>query len=185
MINEGAVAFAAYVNNELDVYGIGAEDIPSIDADAALKAQRVEGPGQCTFYIGYNTKKAPFDDKNVRVAFAKSFDRDAYINDVAKIGKPALAFITPGIPGYDSGETFQKFDATAAKASLAQASPAAQAALAGVKITYASSARNKTRLEWFQNQWKTNLGLNLGLDPVDSTTYPHPEQKPDPTPPRF
>src|SRR5438132_14061114 len=86
MINEGAVAFAAYRNNELDVYGIAAEDLRSIDADAALKAQRVEGPGQCTFYIGYNTKKAPFDDKNVRVAFAKSFDRDASINDVAKIG---------------------------------------------------------------------------------------------------
>src|SRR5438270_3637984 len=150
MINEGAVAFAAYRNNELDVYGIAAEDLRSIDADAALKAQRVEGPGQCTFYIGYNTKKAPFDDKNVRVAFAKSFDRDAYSNDVAKIGKPALAFITPGIPGYDSGDTFQKFDATAAKAALAQAAPAAQAALAGVKITYASSARPKTRDDLYQ-----------------------------------
>ena len=185
MINEGAVAFAAYRNNELDVYGIAAEDLRSIDADAALKAQRVEGPGQCTFYIGYNTKKAPFDDKNVRVAFAKSFDRDAYINDVAKIGKPALAFITPGIPGYDSGDTFQKFDATAAKAALAQAAPAAQAALAGVKITYASSARNKTRLEWFQGQWKTNLGLDVGLDPVDSTTYTQLVKKPDTTPALF
>jgi len=185
MINEGAVAFAAYRNNELDVYGIAAEDLRTIDADADLKAQRVEGPGQCTFYIGFNTKKDPFTDKNVRVAFAKSFDRDAYINDVIKIGKPALSFITPGIPGNDPGDTFQKFDATAAKAALAQATPAAQAALAGVKITYASSARAKTRLEWFQNQWKTNLGLNVGLDPVDSTTYTQLVKKPDTTPALF
>jgi oligopeptide transport system substrate-binding protein len=185
MINEGAVAFAAYRNNELDVYGIAAEDLRTIDADADLKAQRVEGPGQCTFYIGFNTKKDPFTDKNVRVAFAKSFDRDAYINDVAKIGKPALSFITPGIPGNDPGDTFQKFDAAAAKAALAQATPAAQAALAGVKITYASSARNKTRLEWFQNQWKTNLNLNVGLDPVDSTTYTQLVKKPDTTPALF
>ncbi len=185
MINEGAVAFAAYRNNELDVYGIAAEDLRTIDADADLKAQRVEGPGQCTFYIGFNTKKDPFTDKNVRVAFAKSFDRDAYINDVIKIGKPALSFITPGIPGNDTGDTFQKFDATAAKAALAQATPAAQAALAGVKITYASSARAKTRLEWFQNQWKTNLALNVGLDPVDSTTYTQLVKKPDTTPALF
>jgi oligopeptide transport system substrate-binding protein len=185
MINEGAVAFAAYRNNELDVYGIAAEDLRTIDADADLKAQRVEGPGQCTFYIGFNTKKDPFTDKNVRVAFAKSFDRDAYISDVIKIGKPALSFITPGIPGNDPGDTFQKFDAAAAKAALAQATPAAQAALAGVKITYASSARAKTRLEWFQNQWKTNLGLNVGLDPVDSTTYTQLVKKPDTTPALF
>jgi oligopeptide transport system substrate-binding protein len=185
MINEGAVAFAAYRNNELDIYGIAAEDLRTIDADADLKAQRVDGPGQCTFYIGFNTKKDPFTDKNVRVAFAKSFDRDAYINDVIKIGKPALSFITPGIPGNDPGDTFQKFDATAAKAALAQATPAAQAALAGVKITYASSARAKTRLEWFQNQWKTNLGLNVGLDPVDSTTYTQLVKKPDTTPALF
>ena len=185
MINEGAVAFAAYRNNELDVYGIAAEDLRTIDADADLKAQRVDGPGSCTFYIGFNTKKDPFTDKNVRVAFAKSFDRDAYINDVIKIGKPALSFITPGIPGNDPGDTFQKFDATAAKAALAQATPAAQAALAGVKITYASSARAKTRLEWFQNQWKTNLGLNVGLDPVDSTTYTQLVKKPDTTPALF
>jgi oligopeptide transport system substrate-binding protein len=185
MINEGAVAFAAYRNNELDVYGIAAEDLRTIDADADLKAQRVEGPGQCTFYVGYNTKKDPFGDKNVRVAFAKSFDRDAYISDVQKIGKPALAFITPGIPGYDTGDTFQKFDPAAAKAALAQATPAAQAALASVKITYASSARAKTRLEWFQNQWKTNLGLNVGLDPVDSTTYTQLVKKPETTPALF
>jgi oligopeptide transport system substrate-binding protein len=185
MINEGAVAFAAYRNNELDVYGISAEDLRTIDADADLKAQRVEGPGQCTYYIGYNTKKDPFTDKNVRVAFAKSFDRDAYISDVIKIGKPALSFITPGIPGNDPGDTFQKYDVSAAKAALAQASPAAQAALANVKITYNSSARNKTRLEWFQNQWKTNLGLNVGLDPVDSTTYTQLVKKAETTPALF
>jgi oligopeptide transport system substrate-binding protein len=96
-----------------------------------------------------------------------------------------LSFITPGIPGNDPGDTFQKFDATAAKAALAQATPAAQAALATVKITYASSARAKTRLEWFQNQWKTNLGLNVGLDPVDSTTYTQLVKKPDTTPALF
>jgi oligopeptide transport system substrate-binding protein len=185
MINEGAVAFAAYRNNELDVYGIAAEDLRTIDADNDLKAQRVEGPGQCTFYIGFNTKKDPFTDKNVRVAFAKSFNRDAYISDVIKIGKPALSFITPGIPGNDPGDTFQKFDVSAAKAALAQASPAAQAAIAGVKITYASSARAKTRLEWFQNQWKTNLGVDVGLDPVDSTTYTQLVKKPETTPALF
>jgi oligopeptide transport system substrate-binding protein len=170
MINEGAVAFAAYRNDELDEYGIAAEDLRTIDGDAALKTQVVEGPGSCSNYIAFNLKKPPFDDKNVRVAFAKSFDRDSYISDVVKIGKPSTSFISPGIPGYDPTDTFQKFDPPAAKAALALASPASQAALATTKITYSASARAKTRLEWFQNQWKTNLGVNIALDPVDSTT---------------
>jgi oligopeptide transport system substrate-binding protein len=185
MINEIAVYFAAYRNDELDTYGISAEDLRTIDSDAALKAQRVDGPGSCTFYIGFNNRLAPFTDKNVRVAFAKGFDRDGYINDVQKIGKSTTSFIPAGFPGYDAGDTFQKFDATAAKAALAQASPAATAALANLKITYSSSAAAKTRLEWFQNQWKTNLGLNVALDPVDATTYSALVKKPETTPALF
>jgi len=185
MINEGAVAFAAYRNNELDLYAVAAEDLRSIDSDADLSKQVVDGPGSCTFYIGFNNKKDPFTDKNVRVAFARSFDREAYIKDVAKIGKPATSFIAPGLPGYDSGDTFQKFDASAAKASLALASPTASAALKGLKITYSASARAKTRLEWFQQQWKTNLGADVTLDPVDSTTYTQLVKKPETLPAMF
>ena len=185
MINEGAVAFAAYRNNELDLYGVAAEDLRTIDADADLKNQVVDGPDGCSYYIGYNNRKAPFNDKNVRVAFSKSFDRDAYINDVQKIGKPSTSFISPGLPGYDSGDTFQKFDATAAKAALAQATPDATAALGALKITYSSSARTKTRLEWFQQQWKNNLNVNVTLDPVDSTTYTQLVKKPETLPAMF
>jgi oligopeptide transport system substrate-binding protein len=182
MINEGAVAFAAYRNSELDVFGVAAEDLRTIDSDADLKKQVAEGPQGCSFYMGFNTTKAPFTDKNVRIAFAKSFDRAAYINDVQKIGKPSTSFISEGLPGFDGGDTFQKYDVTAAKAALAQASPEAQAALTNVKLSYNATARNKTRLEWFQGQWKTNLGVNVQLDPVDSTTYSQLLKKADTTP---
>ncbi|TMC45634.1 MAG: peptide ABC transporter substrate-binding protein [Chloroflexi bacterium] len=182
MINEGAVAFAAYRNSELDVFGVAAEDLRTIDSDADLKKQVAEGPQGCSFYMGFNTTKAPFTDKNVRIAFAKSFDRVAYINDVQKIGKPSTSFISEGLPGFDGGDTFQKYDVTAAKAALAQASPEAQAALTNVKLSYNATARNKTRLEWFQGQWKTNLGVNVQLDPVDSTTYSQLLKKADTTP---
>src|SRR5439155_1119007 len=37
MINEGAVAFAAYRNNELDAVGVAAEDLRTVDGDADLK----------------------------------------------------------------------------------------------------------------------------------------------------
>ncbi|MBU6422565.1 MAG: peptide ABC transporter substrate-binding protein [Chloroflexi bacterium] len=186
MINEGAVAFAAYRNNELDIYPVAAEDLRAVNGDATLSKQVVDGPGSCTFYIGFNNKKAPFTDKNVRIAFAKSFDRDQWVKDIlGGIGKPATSFIPPGIPGYDAGDTFQKFDPAAAKAALAKASPEATAAIANLKVTYSSSARNKTRLEWFQQQWKNNLGVNVALDPVDATTYTQLVKKPETLPTMF
>lgn len=185
MINEGAVAFAAYRNNELDAVGVAAEDLRTVDSDADLKAQLRDVPGSCTFYYGFNTQKAPFTDAKVRLAFAKAFDRQAFITDVQKIGTPAESFMPPGLPGYDKDDHTQKFDAAAAKQLLASSSFAGKPELTGIKFTYSSSARNKTRIEWAQQQWKTNLGIDVTPDPVDRTTYTQLVKKPETTPALF
>ncbi|MHB8630605.1 MAG: peptide ABC transporter substrate-binding protein [Candidatus Limnocylindria bacterium] len=185
MINEGAVAFAAYRNNELDATAVAAEQLRTVDSDPTLKAEVRDVPGSCTFYYGFNTKKAPFTDVKVRQAFSKSFDRAAYITDVQKIGKPAESFMPPGLPGYDPNDHTQKFDVAAAKADLAASSFAGKPELNNIKFTYSSSAAAKTRVEWVQQQWKTNLGIDVTLDPVDRTTYTQLVKKADTTPALF
>jgi oligopeptide transport system substrate-binding protein len=185
MINEGAVAFAAYRNNELDAVGVAAEDLRTVDSDPDLKAQVRDVPGSCTFYYGFNTAKAPFTDPKVRLAFAKAFDRQAFISDVQKIGVAAESFLPPGLPGYDKDDHTQKFDKDAAKALLASSSFAGKPELNGIKFTYSSSARNKTRIEWAQQQWKTNLGIDVTPDPVDRTTYTQLVKKAETTPALF
>jgi oligopeptide transport system substrate-binding protein len=187
MINEAAVAFAAYQNNELDAVGVGAEQLRTIDANADLKAQTVDVGGSCTIYVGFNNARAPFDDAKVRLAFAKSFDRAAYITDVAKIGKAATegGFIPPGMPGYDAQDTAQKFDPAAAKTLLSQSKYANTDTMKNLKFTYSASAANKTRIEWLQSQWQTNLGITVSPDPVDATTYTSLVKKPETTPLMF
>ncbi len=187
MINENAVAFAAYQNNELDAVGLAAEQLRSVDADATLKSQVVDVGGSCTIYVGFNTARAPFDDANTRLAFAKSFDRNAYINDVAKIGKAAEpgGFMPPGMPGYDESDNTQKFDPAAAKALLQKSKYYNTDTLKNLKFTYSASAANKTRIEWLQQQWQTNLGITIQPDPVDATTYTSLVKKPETTPLMF
>ena len=186
MINEGAVAFAAYRNNELDASGIGAEDLRTVNGDADLKAQVKDAPGSCTYYYGFNTTKAPFTDAKVRLAFAKSFDRVSYVNDVVGgIGKPIESFLPPGLPGNDPSDHAQAFDVTAAKKLLADSSFAGKPEMSGIKFTYSSSARNKTRIEWVLQQWKTNLGVDIAADPVASTTYTQLVKKLETTPPLY
>src|SRR5439155_1314302 len=80
-------------------------------------------------------------------------------------------FIPPGFPGYDKSDNTQKYDVAAAKALLDKASPASKAGLTGLKYTFSSTATNKARAEWAQGQWKTNLGVTVELDPVQSTAY--------------
>jgi oligopeptide transport system substrate-binding protein len=185
MINEGTVAFVAYRNNALDAYGVTGEDLRTVEGDAALKAQVRVVPGSCTSYYGFNNAKAPFTDAKVRLAFAKAFDRDAYIKDIQKIGAVATSFIPPGLPGYDKDDTFQKFDAAAAKKLLAESSFAGKDELKMIKFTYGTSAREKTRVEWAQAQWKANLGIEVALDPVDRTTFSSLVKRAETTPQLF
>ncbi len=79
-----------------------------------------------TVYLLLNTKKAPMDNVKVREAFARSIDVNATVTlAYGKVGKPAEAFITPGILG-SNAETYKKYfgeghDTEKAKALLAEA----------------------------------------------------------------
>lgn len=172
MINEGAVAYAAYRSNELDLAGVAAEDLRTVESDPELKAQVSDLPGSCTFYFSFNTRKPPFDDIKVRQAFARSFDREAYIRDVQRIGTPASGgFIPPGFPGHDPQDDGQKFDPILAKKLLSESRYAGRPELQNIKLTYPTGGRTKIRIEWVQQQWKANLGIEVVLDPVDGTAY--------------
>lgn len=187
MINETAVAFAAYQNNELDITAVTSENLRAVEGDATLKSQMVDVPGDCTFYYGFNVRKAPFDDAKVRMAFAKSFDRANFVENVqAGIGKPADGgFIPVGQPGYDNTDKTQAFDVAAAKKLLAESKYASAAGLPAIKFTFSSTNLNKLRAEWVQQQWKNNLGVEIALDPVESTVFTQLVKQPETTPQMF
>ncbi len=180
-ITDGAVAFEAYQNNELDVIASSAEDLPVINADPNLTAQHVQYAGSCTIKIQFslqptwNGQPNPFTDKKVREAFALAFDAEGWVRDVdGSLSIPTWTWIPPGYPGYDP-ESPLRFDPEAAKVALSQASeqfnsPEKLNAL-GLKMAFASTARNRVRSEWLVANYKKYLGVDIALDPVDPTTY--------------
>lgn len=172
MITEGQVAFQAYQNGELDILGVASEDLSTVESDPVLSQELVNTVGSCTFYFGFNTTKAPFDDIKVRQAFAQAFDREAWTRDIfGGLGSVAYSFVPPGFPGFQEDLKLWEFDADAAKATLAESTYGGVEGLPEIKLTYSASARNNARFEWVAGQLKTNLGIDAVLDPIDPTAF--------------
>ena len=178
-ITDGAVAFEAYKNNEFDIIALGAEDLATVQADPTLSKEAQIYPGNCTFSLNFHNLKPPFDDQKVREAFSYAFDRQGWVTDVLKgLGSPTLTWIPKGYPGYDPNEDRFPYDPAKAKELLTAAGYTitnGQLTKAGkaipITLTFSDTPRNRTRNEWIANKWKTDLGLEVKLAPVESTTY--------------
>jgi len=166
---DSAVLFQAYLSDELDWVGIAAEDKEAVESDPELEAQRVTAAGSCSFYFGFNNTKPPFDNKEVRQAFAMAIDREAWVEDVLQgQGIPSTSFIPPGIPGHDPDITTWQFDPEGAKAKLEAAGFDFDQEL---QLTFAASPRNQARFEWLAASFQNNLGVTMTLDPIEPTAY--------------
>jgi ABC-type oligopeptide transport system, periplasmic component len=167
-IDDETVAYARYKSGELDMANVPLANTEAVRSSSEL----VQVPELTVFWLDINTKAPPFDNVKVRQAFSQAIDRDSYVTNVLKgRGISASTLIPKGMRNYQPElGTPQKFDATAAKATLA-ASGVSASTLNGVKYLYNSnSPTNKTIAEFVQAQLKTNLGVNIVLDGTDSKT---------------
>jgi oligopeptide transport system substrate-binding protein len=129
-------------------------------------------PGSCTFAVMFHQEKEPFTDQKVREAFAMALDRELWVQDVLKgLGSPALTWIPPGFPGYKEGEMRWSYDPEAAKKAVAESSYGSVEGLPKVVATFGDTPRNRVRYEWLIAKWKESLGVDIELNPVETTTY--------------
>ena len=68
-----------------------------LTADPALAHDLKLLPGLCTTYIGFNTSKPPFDNVQVRQAFALALNRTDVVTQVFKLGESARWFTPPQV----------------------------------------------------------------------------------------
>jgi oligopeptide transport system substrate-binding protein len=171
-VNDSAVAFEAYKNNEFEIVGLAPEDLAGVKADPVLSQEAHITPGSCTIALMFHQLKEPFTDQKVREAFSYALDRQGWVTDVLKdLGAPTLTWIPPGFPGFKEGETRFGFDPEKAKQAIAESSYGSVDKLPPLEMTFADSPRNRTRYEWLAGKYKDALGVSIALNPVESTTY--------------
>jgi len=172
VVNDGAVALTKYKNGELDVVDVQPAHATNVATDAQLKQQLVKTPALTVFWIVFRVNQAPLNNPKVRQAIAAAIDRDAFVTQVFQgQGMPAETFIPKGMRGYapELGSV-QKFDIAQARTLLAASGVTAKQ-LSGVRFSYdQSSDFGKATAKFVADQLKTNLGVDVTLEPLDGST---------------
>ena len=172
MITDAAAARASYEAGELDMVAVPSPDIPKVLADANLSKQTVRINELVTFGVRYNVKEKPFDNVKLRQAFQTAFDGKTFVEKVLNLGKPALSWIPPGMPGYnaDLGKEWA-FNPTKAKQLLSDAGFADPKTVPPIKLQFADTGNNKLYAQFIQAQLKDNLAVAIDLDPMEPKSF--------------
>ncbi|MGE0687353.1 MAG: ABC transporter substrate-binding protein [Dehalococcoidia bacterium] len=174
IIADDTAAYASYLAGELDVVTVPPAARRDVASPASgLSDQLRRQPELGTFGFFFNQAMKPFDNVNVRKAFAQALDRDALIEGVLQgAGRSATSWIPPGMPGYNAGAAKNlEYNVANAKKSLADAGYKDGAGFPQVTLLFAANDTNRIIGQFVQDQLKQNLGINVDLDFVDGPTF--------------
>jgi oligopeptide transport system substrate-binding protein len=191
-IQEFSTQAQLFESQQLDVTGAREEFIKKWQDDAkAGKFQYVEGDVPTTWYLGFNQQGGPsgiMSNKKVRLAMALSFDRDDYINTLVNRYTPAYGWVPKSLQSGDKEFRAVSTEPLKELATEYTNKPEKLKALfiEGLKelgkdtsdlskiklkyITYGTSVAAKQANEWWQQQFKKNLGVDLTVEVLGNYT---------------
>ena len=141
-----------------------------------------------TYYVCYQTQKAPFDDPRVRKAFTLAIDRTYIVNQVTQSGQveasgfvPAGIYDAAGASGDDfrttGGDYYAETDADyeanceEARRLLAEAGYPNGEGFPVVEYLYNTSEAHKAVGEALQFMWEEELGVTVTLNNQEWATF--------------
>lgn len=132
-----------------------------------------------SYYYVFNVQKPPFDNVNVRKAFAAAVRREELVRHVVRAQKEAAyAWVPPGIMDKATGRDFREEggrlaieDTAAAKAYLQAAGYDAMHPLPEITILFNTNEMHKAVAEAMQAMWKETLGADVFLANQESKVF--------------
>ena len=174
IVNDGAAALAKYTSGQLDVIDVQPAQAAGVTGDAKLSHELMKTPSLSVYWLVFHVTSPPLNNVRVRRAIAEAIDRTAFVAQVFEgQAMPAESFIPQGMHGYvpGVGGGLQKSDVAAARASLASSGVSAKQ-LSGIKFSYdRSSDFQKATATFVKTQLKTNLGIDITLQGLDTNTF--------------
>ena len=181
LMDDQNAMLSGFNSGELDfIEDVPQAELPDLIASGDLKIVDYIG----TYYVCYQTQKAPFDDPRVRQAFTLAVDRTFIVDKVTQAGQvPANGFVPAGV--YDAagstgddfrtvggayysieGDADYSYEANCEKARelLADAGYPNGENFPVVEYLYNTSDAHKAVAEALQNMWETELGVKVTLN---------------------
>jgi len=179
IIEDDAVAFAMYENNELDTVHVPIADLHHVKNDPQLSKELHIAPLPCTYYYGFTHTKEPFNDVRIRRAFSAAVDRLGLIETIlGGEGIPANTFAPPGIFGASTSDKHgQDYDPELAKSSfhdfLDEKGLTVEEFNTKYAITlgYNTSEGHAKIATAIQHDWQKELGVKVKIEDQDWQTY--------------
>ncbi len=170
---DSETAYQLYRTGGLDIMGSQQNPIPSARVPEVKDSPDFHSAASFAVrYVGFNNKKAPFDNVNVRRAFALAVDKatlaDAVLNGAVA---PTDRILPPGFTGSHLPVTGLAFDPAAAQQELATAGYGEGNPFPQVTFTYGVEGDNERVATFLQQQWKENLGVDVVLEPLELATF--------------
>ncbi|MEZ4668211.1 MAG: peptide ABC transporter substrate-binding protein [Anaerolineae bacterium] len=171
-IQDSETAYQLYRTGELDIMGsqqngVPAARIPEVSSLPDFKS----ASGFAVRYVGFNNTIPPFNNVDVRRAFALAIDKATLANDVlGGTVVPSDRILPLGIPGSELPINGLGFDAQAAKDALAKAGVTPES-IGTVKLTYGEEGDNARVVAVLQAMWKENLGIDVTLEALELSTF--------------
>jgi peptide/nickel transport system substrate-binding protein len=151
----------AQINDQVPV-----TEIERIEASDKMGLYRTEG--LAVEYLGFNTKKKPFDDVRVRKAISHGIEREAIIKGVYNnVGTLANVAMSPKVLGYSDKVKAYDYDLNEAKKLLKEAGYEK-----GLSVTLLTSDRKEriNMAEVMQSQLK-GIGINVKIQVMEYGAY--------------
>ncbi|RBP88030.1 dipeptide transport system substrate-binding protein [Cytobacillus firmus] len=178
IIDDTNTEYQMYQSGELDV-----SDVPSELSEQLLGEAKVEDQAGDYFYR-FNVNMEPFQNLNIRKAFAMAVDQQQIVDFVTKNGeKPAYGFVSYGFAD-PSGKDFREVSGDLVKTNAEEAKALLEKGmeeegydkLPEVTLTYSTDDTHKKIAEALQQMFKENLGVEVKLANMEWNVFAE-EQK--------
>ncbi|KON89428.1 ABC transporter substrate-binding protein [Sporosarcina globispora] len=177
MINDPNTELSMFDNGELDWAGAPTGALPT-DAMQALKdeGRLVTQPIAGIYNYKFNTTVEPFNNVNIRKAFAHAINRQELIDNILQGEQlPAMAIVPPSMFEENEKGYFPDNDVEKAKEylqkGLEELGYKDASELPAVALSYNTSEAHQKIAQAIQDMWKQNLGVEVTLDNAEWNVY--------------